>query len=331
MASEWLYEAGIGENRALKIVGGQAVAARIERAGDVRVGDVEPAVVEQRSRDGRRAVFRLASGGEALLFNAPAHLAVGQRHLVLITREAIGERGHQKRARAELADEAEPVRGPSLLDRISADGVPVRTCHAHDSDQLEAHGWSEIMAAARGEPWEFDGGSLSITPTSAMTVIDIDGDGDPVKLARSAAAEVGRAVALFDLQGNIGVDFPTIAGKADRVELGEIFDAHMDRQCERTAVNGFGFMQIVTRRERASLCERVAADPVTAAALQLLHTAERYTGTAPFLDLVAHPALSQALSDDRLAELSLRTGKRCRFLGDYDVNIWAGSVLGTQQ
>ena len=50
---------------------------------------------------------------------------------------------------------------------------------------------------------------------------------------------------------------------------------------ERTAVNGFGFVQIIRRRERMNLMELLRADPVETAALALLRRAERHGNGGP--------------------------------------------------
>ncbi len=49
---------------------------------------------------------------------------------------------------------------------------------------------------------------------------------------------------------------------------------------ERTAVNGYGFIQIVRRRERASLIELLRADPVRSASMAAMRDARAGRGRA---------------------------------------------------
>jgi hypothetical protein len=62
----------------------------------------------------------------------------------------------------------------------------------------------------------------------------------------------------------------------------------LPRPFERTAVNGFGFLQVVRRRERRSLPELIQWDEVGAAARDILRTAERGIGGC---ELAAAPAV----------------------------------------
>src|SRR3546814_7754819 len=69
-----------------------------------------------------------------------------------------------------------------------------------------------------------------------------------------------------------------------------LIDTLLPQPFERTAVNGFGFLQIVRRRERPSLIEQVRFDPVATDAALLLRQAERAVGTGA-LQLTARPAV----------------------------------------
>jgi hypothetical protein len=136
---------------------------------------------------------------------------------------------------------------------------------------------------------------LRIALTPAMTLIDVDGAAAPADLAIAGARLAGQMIRRFGLAGSIGIDLPTMPDKAGRQAAAAALDAVLPQPFERTAVNGFGFLQIVRRRTRASVMERLAADPVAAAALALLRQAERASGHGA-LTLVAHPQVIARLA-----------------------------------
>ena len=69
------------------------------------------------------------------------------------------------------------------------------------------------------------------------------------------AAEAAKAIRRLDIGGSIGIDLPTAGSKASRQAAAAAIDDHLPQPFERTAVNGFGFVQIVRPRLRASLLE----------------------------------------------------------------------------
>jgi hypothetical protein len=77
---------------------------------------------------------------------------------------------------------------------------------------------------------------------------------------------------------------------------------------ERTAINGFGFVQIVTRLQHPSLLQRLALYPAQAAARQLLRRAEMLEG-AGMIELTAHPAVLARLTGEWLDQLRRRSGR----------------------
>ncbi|NJR77875.1 ribonuclease E/G [Sphingomonas corticis] len=273
--AEWLYEDGIGEARAALIDGGRIVEARTELPGRLRVGTVAPARLVE------RMLARLDEGGDVALDRAPAGVTLGARIVVEIVREAIPEPGRSKPAKARVSD-ALPRSGPDLYERIAATGLPVRRSAVHERDALEEAGWSDVLEEALTGDIAFAGGALRMTPTPAMTLFDVDGEpGDLAALSIRAAAAVGAAIRRHDIGGSIGIDFPTITGKADRQAVAAALDAALPPPFERTAVNGFGFLQIVRPRPRVSLPERLRADPVGAAARAALRLLERVPAGAP--------------------------------------------------
>ena len=304
----WLYEAGIGEARAALVEDDRIVAAAIEPEGTLAVGTVAfGRLVELLPRRQGRVVV---DGAELTFVAVPAGTTQGAAVTVEVVREAIPERGRLKPARA-VASEAPPRPGPDLLARLIATGMPIRRPAPHEPDALEAAGWSERLEEARTGDIGFPGGMLRMSPTPAMTLFDVDGGLDSEPLALAAAAAIGAAIRRHGIGGSIGIDFPTLAGKAPRQAVAAALDAALAEAgpFERTTVNGFGFLQIVRPRRRASLPERIAADPVRAAACALLRSLERSPPGLPVGQRVAAPVLRYLEARPAwLGELARRSG-----------------------
>jgi hypothetical protein len=204
------------------------------------------------------------------------------------------------------------MREGEATPRRTGEGAPIRTLHPHQPDALEAAGWSELLEEARTGDIPFPGGSLRLWPTPAMTLFDVDGGGPLEALALAAAQAVGAAIRRHGIGGSIGIDFPTLAGKGTRQAVADALDAALawDRGYERTAMNGFGFLQIVRPRPRASLPERLHADPAGAEARALLRRLEREPPGGPTTHRVTPRVLARLESrPDWLAELTRRTGR----------------------
>ncbi len=125
-----------------------------------------------------------------------------------------------------------------------------------------------------------------------MTLIDVDGTSPPEQLARLAAAQAARAILRHGIGGSIGIDFPTLTGKAQRQAIAQAIDQALPQPFERTAMNGFGFLQIVRPRRNASLFE-LAQDRAAFEARALLRRAA--FETAGPKRLAAHPAVIAVL------------------------------------
>jgi hypothetical protein len=308
--AEWLYEAGIGEARAALIEHGAIIEAAIEPDDEgPRVGAVLLARLEAVIPAG--GVMTTDSAGELLLSPLPAGLSIGATALVEITRSAIAERGRAKRALARPAEpDTKPTHGPDLLARISASGVQVRQLRAHETDLLEAAGWSELLDEAASGEIEFPGGSLRLSLTPAMVLFDVDGTLTPAELAVAGAAAAGRAIRRMGIGGSIGIDLPSVPDRTARQAAAAALDAVLPQPFERTAVNGFGFLQLVRRRTRASLAELIVADPTGAGARALLRRIERSQPPHP-RDWPASPAVLAAIAKrpDWIAEAERRTGR----------------------
>ena len=319
--AEWLYEEGIGENRAILVEDGAILEAQIElpdsglRAGAVASGPLAVHV------PGRRGLVTV-SGEPVLVEPLPSGLSEGRTVRVLILREAVPEAGRPKPAKGRITEEPEQG-APSLLQRI---GSPRPLCSV-GPDPFEAAGWSELIEEAASGEIPFPGGALRLSLTPAMTLFDVDGALPPAELAVAGAAAAARAIRRFGIGGSIGIDLPTLASKEERRAPADAVDAILPQPFERTAVNGFGFLQIVRRRERSSLPELLQADPVGAAARALLRRAERATGHGP-RRIAAAPAVVRRIeaNPDWLARLSARIGAQIELQGDAGLTTWAGHV-----
>ena len=308
---EWLYEAGIGETRAALIEDGAIVAAAIEADDDgVRAGTIAWARLSRIVIPGRRAIVTLDDGEEALIEPVPKGVSEGARLLVEIHRAALPEPGRAKLALARrAAADAMVAAAPPLLDRIEASGESLRQLQAHEPDALEAAGWSELIEEAATGHADFEGGALRLSLTPAMNLIDVDGWLGAAELAVAGAGAAARMILRHGITGSIGIDLPTAGSKAARLAAAEAVDAILPQPFERTAVNGFGFLQIVRRRAQASLPERVQGDPAGVAARALLRRAERTPG-AGRRTLTAAPAVIALIErrEDWCAELARRIG-----------------------
>jgi Ribonuclease G/E len=281
---EWLIERGIGETRVVLVEDGRIVEARIMLDGVVPAGTVIAAKLASVGANGRNAIARGDDGAEYLLPHAPRGVTEGAPLKIQITREAIPGNEAWKRPLARMSD-APPSPAPSPEGRVVPFPSPGK-------DPLEAAGWSDLLEEAASGIVEFPGGRLRISPTPAMVLIDVDGTLPAEELAIAGARAAGQAIRRLGLAGSIGIDLPTVQGKAARQAAGEAIDAVLPQPFERTAVNGFGFVQIIHPRSRASLVELYAGDRVGAEARALLRRAASETGARR---LAGHPAVIAVL------------------------------------
>ncbi|MFL6740782.1 MAG: ribonuclease [Sphingomicrobium sp.] len=289
---EWLTERGIGETRHALVEDGDIVETRIELDGLRRAGTV--IIARLVTAAARNAVARDENGTEYLLPRGASGTTEGALLNLAITREAIPGAEPWKRPLARTTDDA--VR----------DAQPLAS-RAAGRDELSSAGWDDVVEQARSGLVSFAGGELRISPTPAMTLIDVDGRLAPNELAQLGAAEAAKAIRRLDLGGSIGIDLPTASGKAARQHAAAAIDAVLPQPFERTAVNGFGFVQIVRPRHRASLVE-LAQDRAAFEARHLLRRAALEPAGAK--RLVAHPAIIAQLDDrsEWLEALSRQVG-----------------------
>lgn len=295
---EWLLERGIGETRAALVEGGEIIEARIELDGIVRVGSVFGAKLIDVGTHGRNAVAAAEDGTEFLLPRGAAPTTQGATVTIEVTREAIPGTEPWKRPLARITQDERRSPG-ALSGRQLPFPVP--------RDELAEHGWNELVDEARTGVAAFAGGKLRVSATPAMTLIDVDGYLPRDELAIAGSREAARAIARLDIGGSIGIDLPTVGNKAVRQMAAEAIDAILPQPFERTAVNGFGFVQIVRPRLRASIVEHAADRAMFEARAFLRRAAFEQAGPKC---IVAHPAVISVLEARKswLEELARQVG-----------------------
>jgi hypothetical protein len=303
---EWLVEKGIGETRAALVEGGRILEARIEIDGTVPAGTVLQARLV-RGGGGRNGAARDECGIDYLLPHVPDEINEGMPLNIEVTRPALPGPEPWKRPLAK-ATRDERRRPTSLSERLRPAGHSVRKLIFPSSrDELGEAGWHDLIEEARSGRVDFAVGSLGLFVTPAMTLVDVDGTLPPSELSIAGARAAAEAIRRLDIGGSIGIDLPTAKGKEARTAAAEAVDEILPQPFERTAVNGFGFLQIVRPRSRASLLE-LALDAATFEARALLRRVA--LDTAGPKRLVGHPAVIAALEaqPDWLDELARQIG-----------------------
>lgn len=294
----------------MRVSGGEIIEAQIFVDGTTRAGTVVETQLVSKGAAGRNAIARSDDGTEFLLPSGAGKETEGAPIRIEVTREAIPGVEAWKRPLARITDKPiAPAPQPDAEDL----SFPA------PSDRLAALGWGDLIEEARSGTVRFPGGELSIEPTRAMTLIDVDGVGEPDELATLGAEAAARAILRLDIQGSIGIDLPTATGKATRQRIGAAVDAILPQPFERTAVNGFGFLQIVRPRRRASLIE-LARDRASFEARAILRHAAFSPGSA---ELAVHPRIAAVLHQhpEWIAELSRQRGGEIRLRRDPSLTI----------
>ena len=303
---DWLVEEGIGETRAILLDGDKVLAAKCRWPGELHASQRVSAKLT--TKRGTRGTGLLEDGREVLLDKLPREASEGSTIACVVTRAAMTERGRYKL----------PAARPAATMQNAGHDVFSSATVVH---RFPAGSWEAIWEEASSGRVDFDGGSLLLCVTPAMTLIDIDGDLPARELALSAIPAIAAALGQFDIGGSIGIDFPSLEAKADRKAVdASLDDALDDWPHERTAMNGFGFVQLVARLEGPSLLHRFATSRTGMAARMAIRRAERVEGPGVTL-MTVHPALKAKLKPEWIAELERRTGRPVRIETDPGIAI----------
>lgn len=285
--AEAFVERRIGETRAAVREGGRVVEMLVERVGDgAPAGSRLPLRLVRKL--GPRGIGRAASGEEFIVEPWPTGATEGATMLCEVRRQAWREPGRDRLAKARATQGVESPAVP-LTARLKAAGLAIRDSWPDDVADAFDTGWEEAELGRAAIP----GGTLSFTLTPAFLAVDVDGVG--VDLAAEAAAAVAARIRLWGVGGQVVIDLPT-NGRAERQAAGDAVDRGLEGvPFERTAVNGFGLLQIVLPRRTPSILERARFEPVETAALALLKQAAR-DGRPGALRIVARPAVVEWLA-----------------------------------
>ena len=304
---EALIEHGIGETRWALVEAGRIVEARIFREGVIPAG----AVLEARLKSaGHNAVATVQKKEYLLPEGAPA-VTEGAKLNIEVTREDLGGIEPWKRplarATAKSPLEAAPSPGREAAPR-----------------ELDDAGWPDLIEEARSGLISFPGGALRVSLTPAMTLIDVDGQLPPADLAIAGARAAALSIRRHGIGGSIGIDLPTARSRVARLSAAAAIDEFLPRPFERTAVNGFGFVQIIRPRRHSSLFE-IGADRASFEARALLRQASREVGA---VRLAGHPAVIEQISrhPQWLERLSRITGGQLTLRADPLLAISGGHV-----
>ena len=305
--AEWLIEEGIGETRALLVEDGRALAAKLYWPGELWRGQIAMAQLVSKKSGSRRGTAELEDGTQILVDKLPKELTEGARFALRVSRAAIAERGRFKRAQGRYHGEEVPADAPE---------TPFEALEARTVNAFEAGLWEEVWSAASAGTMDFMGGGIVVSATPAMTLFDVDCSW-PEEAYHNAIPTIARALRWFDIGGNVGIDFPTIIDKRDR----KAYDNRLAEQLadwphEATAMNGFGFVQLVAGLDGPSLLHRFSTSRTGMCARYALRVADRAQGAGPVLLLTVHPALKAKLKPDWLEELARRTGRQVRIKTD---------------
>jgi ribonuclease G len=315
---EWLIERGIGEIRAALVDEGEIVEARIELDGSMPAGSVIRARLVNTGINGRNAIAVGEGGVEFMLPKGAPGVTQGATLTIEVTREMVPATEPWKLPLARVTDKAAAA-APSMTETLRARELVFTA----SSDELGEAGWDDLVDQARSGIVTFAGGELRISPTPAMTLIDVDGYLAAGELGILGAGAAALAIRRLDIGGSIGIDLPTAGSKGSRQMAAEAIDSALPKPFERTAVNGFGFVQIVRPRSRPSLIELAQDRPTFEARALLRRAAFEGPGAKR---LVAHPAVTAALEgrSDWLEALSRQAGGAISLRAEAHLPIWSG-------
>lgn len=273
--TELWHDDAPGERRAALVENGNIVEIHIQRDMQWVLGEAGEGRVDRKTPSG---VYVVADDGSELLLRSKISDPDGARVAFEVVREAISEPGRIKQPEIKLRD---TVSG----DLQQKDALWVRRVSLLGQNGLTAPIAEGFDIALAGQSLLGDV-TISFQRTKAGLVFDVDGIGDASVINSVAATEVARLLRLYQVGAMVMIDFVAMESKAQRTKIADIFDAAAasdGRPFERTAINGYGLMQVVRARPRPSVLDllfgsRIAALSDETQAYWLLHAVAQSSG-----------------------------------------------------
>jgi hypothetical protein len=245
-----------GERRAAVVENGNIVEIHIQRDALWALGECGVGRIDRKTPSG---AYVVADDGSTLLLRGKTNALEGARVMFEVRREAISEPGRIKPPEIMLRDSAvNPLIGKDALwdARLASLGQSAITASIAEGFDVAIAGQSQLGDV-----------TISFQRTKAGLVFDIDGIGDAFAINMVAAREVARLLRLYQVGAMVLIDFVSMESKAQRTQIAEAFDAASvldPRPFERTAMNGYGMMQVVRARPRPSVLDQLFGTRIAA-------------------------------------------------------------------
>lgn len=286
-----------GERRAALVENGQIVEIHIQRDAEWVLGEHGAGRIDRKTPSG---AYVIADNISELLLRSKIAEPDGARVQFEVTREAIAEPGRIKPPEILLCDSgaARPSQKDAVWEArlmlLGETSVPASIAEGFD-----------IAIASQSQVGDV---TVSFQRTKAGLVFDVDGIGNAIEINQIAAKEIARLLRLYQVGAMVMIDFVSMESKTQRTQIAEIFDtasAVDPRPFERTAINGYGMMQVVRARPRPSVLDhlfgtRIAALSDDTQAYWLLRAVAQSSGFGP-RNVTARPDVASILESQKWA------------------------------
>jgi len=245
-----------GERRAAFVENGNIVEIHIQRDALWALGECGAGRIDRKTPSG---AYVIADDNSELLLRSKMGAPEGARIMFEVTREAIAEPGRNKPPEIILREGVcEPLMGKDALwdARMASLGQSIIKASIAEGFDIAIAGQSQLGDV-----------TISFQRTKAGLVFDIDGIGDAFAINMIAATEIARLLRLYQVGAMVLIDFVSMESKAQRTQIAEAFDAASVadlRPFERTAINGYGMMQVVRARPRPSVLDQLFGTRIAA-------------------------------------------------------------------